>query len=110
MYRIIFFVLPYNLKLYYIEPVLRVFNVFSLFLADISSEQLLVQRLAELQVKLQYLDSIYRSRQEDLQQLTQHIDQMGTPGDNSSLLPPSTLRPEIRQLLRNMSGLNAANG
>lgn len=53
---------------------------------------------------------MYRARQEDLQQLTQHIDQIGAPGDNSSLLPLSTLRPEVRQLLRNMSGLNAANG
>jgi alpha-1,3-mannosylglycoprotein beta-1,4-N-acetylglucosaminyltransferase A/B len=54
------------------------------FIADITSEQMLIQRLAELQVKLQYLDSMYRARQEDLQQLTQHIDQIGIPGDNTT--------------------------
>lgn len=77
-----------------------------------SSEQLLVQRLAELQVKLQYLDSMYRARQEDLQQLTQHIDQMVIPVENTSTisLTPTVLKPEIKQLIRNMSGMNAANG
>ncbi|KAJ8922428.1 hypothetical protein NQ315_004374 [Exocentrus adspersus] len=73
---------------------------------------MLVQRLAELQVKLQYLDSMYRARQEDLQQLTQHIDQIGIPAENSSAftLPPQELRPEVKQLIKNMSGMHAATG
>lgn len=76
-----------------------------------SSEQFLIQRLAELQVKLQYLNSMYRARQEDLQQLTQHLDYVGNVGDNTTAtILPTTLRPEIKQLLRNMSGMSAANG
>lgn len=73
---------------------------------------MLVQRLAELQVKLQYLDSMYRARQEDLQQLTQHIDQIAIPSDNSTALtlPPQELRPEVKQLIKNMSGMHAATG
>lgn len=80
---------------------------------DGTSEQLLVQRLAELQVKLQYLDSMYRARQEELLQLTQHIDQMGIATDNTSAgfsIPPAILRPEVKQLLKNMSGMHAASG
>lgn len=83
------------------------------FIADGSSEQLLVQRLAELQVKLQYLDSMYRARQEELLQLTQHIDQMGIATDNTSTgftLPPAVLKPEVKLLLKNMSGMHSATG
>lgn len=83
--------------------------------SDVSSEQMLVQRLAELQVKLQYLDSMYRARQEDLQALTQHIDQIGLQNENNSTntayaFPPIEIRPEIKQLLKNMSGMHAATG
>lgn len=56
---------------------------------------------------------MYRARQEDLQQLTQHLDleHFGNVGDNTTVTPiPTTLRPEIKQLLRNMSGMSAANG
>lgn len=76
-----------------------------------TTEQLLVQRLAELQVKLQYLDAMYRNRHEDLQNLIQHIDQISIPDNTSaySLMSP-TLRPETNKLLRNMTGMNAANG
>ncbi|KAF5297422.1 hypothetical protein FQR65_LT01353 [Abscondita terminalis] len=84
-----------------------------IFVTDGTSEQLLVQRLAELQVKLQYLDSMYRARQEELLQLTQHIDQIGIASDNTSTgftMPPAILRPEIKQLLKNMSGMHAASG
>ncbi|CAH0545701.1 unnamed protein product [Brassicogethes aeneus] len=90
------------------------FVVFSV--PDVSSEQLLGQRLAELQVKLQYLDSMYRMRQEDLQQLTQHIDQISVPGENATGngnaygLPVQELRPEVKQLIKNMSGMHAATG
>ncbi|XP_019866107.1 alpha-1,3-mannosyl-glycoprotein 4-beta-N-acetylglucosaminyltransferase B [Aethina tumida] len=88
------------------------FCVFVLFsVPDVSSEQMLVQRLAELQVKLQYLDSMYRTRQEDLQQLTQHIDQITIPGDNSSnSVGLQDYRPEVKQLIKNMSGMHAATG
>lgn len=36
---------------------------------------------------------------------------MGNAGDNTSLTTlPTTIKPEIKQLLRNMSGMSAANG
>lgn len=56
---------------------------------------------------------MYRARQEDLQQLTQRLDleHVGNVGDNTTVTSiPTTLRPEIKQLLRNMSGMSAANG
>ncbi|KAH1018187.1 hypothetical protein HUJ05_006001 [Dendroctonus ponderosae] len=78
----------------------------------VSSEQLLIQRIAELQVKLQYLDSMYRTRQEDLRRLTEHIDLLALPPNASALLaaPVPELRPEVKQLLKNMSGMAAAQG
>ncbi|XP_017774951.1 PREDICTED: alpha-1,3-mannosyl-glycoprotein 4-beta-N-acetylglucosaminyltransferase B [Nicrophorus vespilloides] len=91
------------------------FCIFVLFsVPDVSSEQMLIQRLAELQVKLQYLDTMYRARQEDLQQLSLHIDQMAMPssldGNGTGAGSSSTLKPELRQMVRNMSGMNAAHG
>ncbi|VEN34417.1 unnamed protein product, partial [Callosobruchus maculatus] len=100
------------------------FCLFVLFSApDITSEQTLVQRLAELQVKIQYLDSMYRSRQEDLQQLVQRVELATPPGpasasenaSSSTLTAPAVmgsteLRPEVRALLKNMSGMHAAHG
>lgn len=86
------------------------------FFADVSSEQLLEQRIAELQVKLQYLDSMYRTRQEDLRKLTEHIDLLSIPtsgGDNSTSLityAVSELKPEVKQMIKNMSGMAAAQG
>lgn len=58
-----------------------------LFVTDLSSEQTLVQRIAELQVKLQYLDSMYRSRQEDVQVLTQQLGNIFTDANSSGDLP-----------------------
>ncbi|KAI4471478.1 n-acetylglucosaminyltransferase vi [Holotrichia oblita] len=73
---------------------------------------MLLQRLAELQAKLQYIDSMYRAKQEDLQQLSHRIDQILIPVDNGTAynaLAPS-VKPEVKLMLRNMSGMNAANG
>lgn len=56
---------------------------------------------------------MYRARQEELLHLTQHIDQIGTSGDNTSVgfaVATPTFRPEIKLMLKNMSGMNAANG
>lgn len=60
-----------------------------------------MQRLAELQVRLQYLDSMYRARQEDVQLLARQI---GTDNTSSTPGPLVTLRPEVKQMLKNMSG------
>lgn len=67
------------------------------------------QRLAEYQMRLQYLESMYRERQEDVVVLSQYLtSQSATGGDtannitiNSSIF--DTLSPETRALLRNSS-------
>lgn len=51
-----------------------------------------MQRLAELQVRLQYLEAVYRARQEDVAAL------QPTP-DNTAALAPG-----VQGLLRNMTG------
>lgn len=78
------------------------------FVSDARTEQSLLQRLAELQVKIQYLDTMFRTKQEDIQQLSQHIDQT----DNLTALsfPPHELKPELKQLIKNMSGTQAVTG
>nr|XP_022920673.1 alpha-1,3-mannosyl-glycoprotein 4-beta-N-acetylglucosaminyltransferase B [Onthophagus taurus] len=72
---------------------------------------MLLQRLAELQVKLQYLDSMNREKQEHLQQLSQRI-QLLVPIDNNTDFGATSapLKPEVKMILRNISGTNAANG
>lgn len=74
-----------------------------------SSEEVLIQRMSELQVRLQYLDSMYRSRQEEVQLLTRQINQIG---DNASIAttPVYTLKPEVKQMLKNMSGWRFTTG
>ncbi|XP_060521150.1 alpha-1,3-mannosyl-glycoprotein 4-beta-N-acetylglucosaminyltransferase B isoform X2 [Cylas formicarius] len=91
------------------------FCAFVLFsMPDVGSEQMVIQNLAELQVKFQYLDSIYRARQADLQQFIHQCDldlAMNYGGSNHTITSvTSDLKPEIRQLLKNMSGMNAAQG
>lgn len=66
-----------------------------------SSEEVLLQRMAELQVRLQYLDSMYRARQEDVQLLSRQMGAENTTGTQSPLL---SLKPDVRQMLKNMSG------
>ncbi|XP_072396467.1 alpha-1,3-mannosyl-glycoprotein 4-beta-N-acetylglucosaminyltransferase B isoform X2 [Diabrotica undecimpunctata] len=54
---------------------------------------------------------MYRSRQEELQELTQHIDQIYNEDNTlNSSANLQELRPDIKQMLKNMSGLYAANG
>lgn len=59
---------------------------------DLSHEEELVQRLAELQVRLQYLEAVYRARQEDVAAL------QPTPDSTAALAPA------VQGLLRNMTG------
>lgn len=76
-----------------------------------TQEQAVVQKIAELQLKLQHLDSMYREREEDVHILSQHLGQLLTeitipPGNNF----PLQLSPEARILLRNMTGLKPKGG
>ena len=78
-----------------------------LFFADLSTEQTLSQRLAELQMRLQYLESMYRARQEDIAILSQYLGITNTnEGSNVTTLNGSMLdmlSPEARTLLRNLT-------
>lgn len=79
----------------------------SFYFPDLSAEQTLSQRLAEYQMRLQYLESMYRSRQEDVAILSQYLGLSSNTGDganvtiNGSLL--DALSPETRAILRNMT-------
>lgn len=93
------------------------------FCADLSSEQAMAQRLAEYQMRLQYLESMYRERQEDVVVLSQYLTSQaggGASSGNSGASASSsssgdttnnttnnamldTLSPETRALLRNAS-------
>lgn len=74
---------------------------------DLTAEQTLSQRIAEFQMRLQYLESMYRARQEDVAILSQYIS-MPSPnndGTNVTISGPllDALSPETRSMLRNMS-------
>lgn len=91
---------------------------------DLSAEQSLSQRLAEYQMRVQYLESMYRARQEDVAILSQYLGLAATvaasTGDASTngtagvgsgaggatIAAPSfldALSPETRAAVRNMS-------
>lgn len=82
-------------------------------IADLSAEQTLSHRLAEYQMRLQYLESMYRARQEDVSILSQYLGLAATNtnavnGDVSNATLPSgtvldALSPETRAILRNTS-------
>lgn len=66
------------------------------------------QRLAEFQIRLQYLESMYRARQEDVAILSQYISipSPNNDGTNVTISGPllDALSPETRSMLRNFSG------
>lgn len=77
-----------------------------------SHEEALVQQLAELQVRLQYLESVYRSRKEDVATILMH--QQENQQQQSSILtangttllathqPPFSIA--VQAMLKNMTG------
>uniref|UniRef100_A0A1B6KAN6 Alpha-1,3-mannosyl-glycoprotein 4-beta-N-acetylglucosaminyltransferase B n=2 Tax=Cicadellinae TaxID=33370 RepID=A0A1B6KAN6_9HEMI len=90
-------------------------SIFVLFSQpDMSQEQAVVQRIAELQLKLQHLDAMYREREEDVHVLSQQLGQLlmesVPPGGNLSSSLPLHLSPEARTLLRNLTGLRPGGG
>lgn len=77
-----------------------------------SAEQTLLQKLAEYQMRLQYLESLYRARQEDVAILSQYLgistSQQSSSDStnitlNNSLL--EALSPEAKLMLKNISGI-----
>ncbi|EDW94524.2 alpha-1,3-mannosyl-glycoprotein 4-beta-N-acetylglucosaminyltransferase A [Drosophila yakuba] len=91
---------------------------------ELSTEQSLTQRLAECHMRLQYLESMYRARQEDVALLSQYLGQLQSVNVTGASAPPPPpplpvvnlldgLSPEARQLLRNASHISkggSANG
>lgn len=76
-----------------------------LFSIDLSTELTMNQRLAEFQIRLQYFESMYRTRQEDVAILSQYIS-IPSPNDgNITISGPllDALSPETRSMLRNLS-------
>ncbi|XP_059618456.1 alpha-1,3-mannosyl-glycoprotein 4-beta-N-acetylglucosaminyltransferase A isoform X3 [Phlebotomus argentipes] len=83
---------------------------------DLSAEQTLSQRVAEFQIRLQYLESMYRARQEDVAILSQYLGMSnaasgvggsGGVSDNANITLNGAildaLSPEARAILRNMT-------
>ncbi|BET00575.1 N-Acetylglucosaminyltransferase-IV (GnT-IV) conserved region [Nesidiocoris tenuis] len=66
---------------------------------DMTGEEALVERLAELQLRLQHLDAMYRAREEDVQVLSHHLSQLLSDSGNLT-----SLSAEARYLLNNTSG------
>ncbi|KAJ1524799.1 hypothetical protein ONE63_009671 [Megalurothrips usitatus] len=67
---------------------------------DLSSEQALVRRVAELQARSQHLDALYRSRIADMRGLSQHLGNLVTSVNRSS-----SLSVEAQQLVRNLTAI-----
>lgn len=77
-------------------------------IADLSVPSAVIfQRLGEVQIRLQYLESMYRTRQEDVSILTQYISIPSPNNDGTNVTLSTTLldalSPETRSLLRNIS-------
>lgn len=82
------------------------------FIIDLSTELTMSQRLAEFQIRLQFLESMYRARQEDVAILSQYISTQyvslpspNNDGTNITISGPllDALSPETRSMLRNLS-------
>ncbi|XP_073957531.1 alpha-1,3-mannosyl-glycoprotein 4-beta-N-acetylglucosaminyltransferase A-like [Choristoneura fumiferana] len=80
----------------------------------LTREEDMEQKLAEMQVHLQFLDSLYRARQAEVMNLqTKLISNQGnnTPEQIEKVMgPPPTLTPEVLTLLKNLTGTRAASG
>ncbi|CAD7076635.1 unnamed protein product [Hermetia illucens] len=72
---------------------------------DLSAEQTLSQRLAEFQMRMQYLESMYRARQEDVAILSQYLGLSGNNGESSNITINGSvlesLSPEARVIVKN---------
>jgi hypothetical protein len=61
---------------------------------DLSSEQVLVEQLAELQLRLMHLEQLHRSRQEEVQMLAAYLGQiLLTPSRHATSAPPKSKPP-----------------
>jgi alpha-1,3-mannosylglycoprotein beta-1,4-N-acetylglucosaminyltransferase A/B len=88
------------------------FTIFILIIGpDLRIEQNLSQKLAECQMRLQYLESMYRTKQEDVSILSQYLGltvTSNTTSDNNSALSSlnnvlDSLSPESKAIIRNLT-------
>lgn len=89
------------------------FTIFILIIGpDLRIEQNLSQKLAECQMRLQYLESMYRTKQEDVSILSQYLGltaaNSNTTSDNNSALNNfnnvlESLSPESKAIIRNLT-------
>lgn len=94
------------------------FTVFLLIIGpDLTAEQTLSQKLAEYQMRVQYLESMYRTKQEDVSILSQYLGLTATAAassnnsvssDNNSALSSfnqvlDSLSPESKAIIRNLT-------
>ncbi|KAL0279945.1 UNVERIFIED_CONTAM: hypothetical protein PYX00_001388 [Menopon gallinae] len=75
---------------------------------DMTSENALAERLADLQARLQHLDSLHRARREEVQVLSHHLAQfLNGQSENTTLRSlDNALSSEVRLLLRNLTGIH----
>ena len=69
----------------------------------------MAQRLAEYQIRMQYLESMYRARQEDVAVLSHYLGMMNDPtttvnSTNISSTLLESLSPEVRTVVKNITG------
>jgi alpha-1,3-mannosylglycoprotein beta-1,4-N-acetylglucosaminyltransferase A/B len=88
------------------------FTIFILIIGpDLRIEQNLSQKLAECQMRLQYLESMYRTKQEDVSILSQYLGltaaSSNTSENNSALTNFNnvleSLSPESKAIIRNLT-------
>lgn len=88
------------------------FTIFILIIGpDLRIEQNLSQKLAECQMRLQYLESMYRTKQEDVSILSQYLGLTAAnsnTSDNNSALNNfnnvlESLSPESKAIIRNLT-------
>lgn len=89
------------------------FNIFNLrsvsfvidlnlsFFVDFSLEQEWATRIAELQIKVQHLESLYRVKQEDIVALSQYLSQAPNITISNNFL--ESLSPDSRNVIKNMT-------
>lgn len=93
--------------------VLIPFTIFILIIGpDLRIEQNLSQKLAECQMRVQYLESMYRTKQEDINILSQYLGVTATnssnTSDNNSALNNfnnvlESLSPESKAIIKNLT-------
>lgn len=95
------------------------FTVFLLIIGpDLTAEQTLSQKLAEYQMRVQYLESMYRTKQEDVSILSQYLGLTATAAASSNSSSSSdnnnsalssfnqvldSLSPESKAIIRNLT-------